>query len=280
MADPIYLDYNATTPLDPQALKAMLPWLKGSYGNPSSEHVYGRKAKEAIAEARAEVAALIGAKPDEIVFTSCATEANNLAVLGVARERRGRFFYSAVEHPSVVQPMKHLAASGRSVSEIPVESSGRIDLGRMEIGPGTALVSAMLANNEVGTLQPIAALARLTKAAGALLHVDASQAIGKIAVDVNTLGCDLLTLAGHKFYAPKGIGALYVRTGTPVSAIQFGGGQERGLRPGTENVPHIVALGEAAHVVARLGLSTENARLTSLRDMPMNHFQPPWSDTI
>ncbi len=267
MTEPLYLDYNATTPIDPLVLEAMLPWLREGFGNPSSDHPYGRRAKAAVDSARAEVADLIGANPGEIVFTGCATEANNLAILGVAAVRSGGLACSAVEHPSVLQPMRHLEQSGRRLAVLAVDAEGRVDLdaAARAIVPGTALVSVMLANNEVGTLQPIRALADLAHAAGALMHVDAAQAAGKIAVDVDALGADLLTLAGHKFYAPKGVGALYVRAGTPIQSIQFGAGHEGGLRPGTENVPHIVALGEAARL-ARIELATEAARIRALRD--------------
>lgn len=265
MSDPVYLDYNATTPVDPRVLDVMLPWLRQGHGNPSSDHVYGHRARDAVAAARAEVAALIGARAEEIVFTGCATEANNLAILGGARARNGGLLYSAVEHPSVARPMRHLAENGRVVVEIAVDAGGRVDVEKLEIARGTALVSVMLANNEVGALQPVRAVAERAHAAGALMHVDAAQAVGKLAVDVNELDCDLLSLAGHKFYAPKGVGALYVRAGTPLAAIQFGAGHERGLRPGTENVPHIVALGEAARL-ARRELAGESARLLELRD--------------
>ncbi len=258
MTDPIYLDYNATTPVDPRVLDAMLPWMKDGYGNPSSDHVQGRRAKAAVDAARAEVAALIGARPEEIVFTGCATEANNLAILGTARP--GPMLCSAVEHPSVAAPMRRKAAG-----TIPFDATGRVDPAQLDIAAGTALVSVMLANNEVGTIQPVRSIADHAHAAGALMHVDAAQAAGKIAVDVDALGADLLTLAGHKFYAPKGVGALYVRAGTPVQSIQFGAGHEHGLRPGTENVPHIVALGEAARL-ARTELAEEGVRLATLRD--------------
>lgn len=266
---PIYLDYNATTPVDPRVVEAMLPYLRAHFGNPSSDHVVGQKAKAAVDQARAEVVALIGAKPAEIVFTGCATEANNLALLGVARAllsgKRRTLLVSAIEHPSVAQPMQHLAKAGWTVVEIPVDAAARIGAGALEIGSDVALVSVMLANIEVGTIQPIRAIADKAHAAGALMHVDAAQAVGKIAVNVDELGADLLTLAGHKFYAPKGIGALYVRAGTPIESIQYGAGHERGLRPGTENVPHIVALGEAARLV-REELVQESARIQSLRD--------------
>lgn len=266
---PIYLDYNATTPIDPRVVEAMLPWLRTGFGNPSSDHVYGRDAKAAVYHAREQVAALIGARPDEIVFTSCATEANNLAILGVARAMQGgsrrRLLYSAVEHPAVVQPMRHLDGAGWQAETIGVDANGRVDAAQVAIDADVALVSVMLANNEVGTLQPVAEITAQAHAAGALMHVDAAQAVGKIPVYVNALGCDLLTLAGHKFYAPKGVGALYVRAGTPIQSIQFGAGHEGGLRPGTENVPHIVAMGEAARL-AREALRMEYARIRNLRD--------------
>ncbi|MDO9224870.1 MAG: cysteine desulfurase family protein [Pseudomonadota bacterium] len=271
MNSPIYLDYNATTPIDPRVTEAMLPFLREQFGNPSSDHVYGRRAKAAVENARGEVAALIGARPVEIVFTGCATEANNLALLGAAyalREggRRG-LLYSAVEHPSVAQPMRHLSETGWNGTEMPVEGDGRVDPACVApaIDAQVALVSLMLANNEVGTIQPVRAVADLAHAAGALMHVDAAQAVGKIPVDVDALGCDLLSLAGHKFYAPKGVGALYVRAGTPLQPIQYGAGHEGGLRPGTENVPHIVALGEAARL-AREELAAEAVHVRALRD--------------
>ncbi|MBU0655969.1 MAG: cysteine desulfurase [Gammaproteobacteria bacterium] len=273
--NPIYLDYNATTPLDPRVVEAMLPWLRGGYGNPSSDHPYGHRARAAVAEARAHIAALIGAKAGEIIFTGSATEANNLAILGTARVRGkgGKLVCSAIEHPSVAQPMQHLAGEGWQLAVLPVDAGGQVLLpaAAQAISTGTTLVSVMLANNEVGTIQPIAALAGLAHAAGAAMHVDAAQAVGKIPVDVDALGADLLTLAGHKFYAPKGVGAVFVRSGTPLAAIQFGAGHEGGLRPGTENVPHIVALGEAARL-AKLELEAEMARLRQLRDTLQRHL--------
>jgi cysteine desulfurase len=268
---PIYLDYNATTPVDPRVLEAMLPYLAVHYGNPSSDHVVGRHAKAAVDTARAEVAALIGATPAEIVFTGCATEANNLALLGAARAAlpggRKLLVTSAIEHPSVLQPMRHLARQGCSLTELAVDAAGRVQMDRAAhaITPEVALVSVMLANNETGSLQAVRAIADLAHAAGALMHVDAAQAVGKVAVDVNALGADLLTLAGHKFYAPKGVGALYVRAGVALGPIQYGGGHEHGLRPGTENVPHIVALGAAARLVGDT-LTPDAARMAALRD--------------
>lgn len=271
MTAPIYLDYNATTPIDPLVVEAMLPWLREGFGNPSSEHPYGRAARAAVAEARSQVAMLIGAPAEAILFTASATEANNLALLGSARalaaQPRRRLVTSAIEHPSVVEPLRHLAHNGWELVEVGVDGEGRVDLGQAAraITPATALVSVMLANNETGVLQPIAELAALAHGAGARLHVDAAQAVGKVAVDVTALGVDLLTLAGHKCYAPKGIGALYVREGVALQPIQLGGGQERGLRPGTENVPHIVALGTAA-TLARVRLAEEASRIAALRE--------------
>ena len=261
----IYLDYNATTPIDPRVLDALLPWLRDGYGNPSSDHPPGRHARAAIEHARAQVAALIGARSDEIYFTASATEANNLAILGTAALRPGLLLYSAIEHPAVARPMQRLAETGRRVAEIPVDTTARVDPDTLAMPPDTALISVMLANNEVGTLQPIRAIADRARADGALMHVDAAQAAGKVPIDVDALGADLLSLAGHKFYAPKGIGALYVRAGVTLAPIQFGAGHERGLRPGTENVPYIVALGEAARL-ARADLAAESARLSALRD--------------
>ncbi|MCR1346632.1 cysteine desulfurase [Acidithiobacillus ferrooxidans] len=267
---PIYLDYNATTPVDPLAAQALEPWLRERFGNPSSAHLYGKEAKAAVETARAEVAALIGGRPEDMVFCGSATEANNLAIFGVARALRGErrhLVTSAVEHPSVMQPMRWLEAEGWQLTVLPVDGTGRV---RMEaaaqaIRRDTALISVMLANNETGTMQPVSEIAALAHACGAFMHVDAAQGAGKIPIDVHDLGADLLTLAGHKFYAPKGVGALYVREGTPILPIMAGAGHERGLRPGTENVPYIVALGTAARL-AQEGLAVEAARLRSLRD--------------
>ncbi len=270
MNAPIYLDYNATTPVAPEVADAMLPFLREHFGNPSSSHPYGQFAAQAVARARSHVAALIGAHDDEIIFTGCATEANNLAVLGVAHALRGakrHLVVSAIEHPAVLAPAAHLEAAGWSLSVVPVDSFGLVspDEVARTIRPDTALVSVMHANNEVGTIQPIAEIARITRDRGVLLHTDAAQTAGKIEVDVDTLGVDLLTLAGHKFYAPKGVGALYVRRDTPLRGISFGAEHERGLRPGTENVPAIVGLGVAAQL-GRERLPQVTGRLRELRD--------------
>lgn len=270
MEPPIYLDYNATTPIAPEVFEAMAPFLREHFGNPSSGHPYGRRAAEAVGQARAEVAALLGAGAGEILFTGCATEANNIALRGVARALRNRgrhLVVSGVEHPSVTAPAERLRADGWEITTLPVDEYGRVEPAALAraLRPDTVLVSVMLANNEVGTLQPVAALAAIARAAGVLFHTDAAQAAGKIPLDVESLGVDLLTLAGHKFYAPKGVGALYVRRGTPVAPVLVGAGQERGLRPGTENVPHIVALGAAARR-ARERLHEAPGRLRMLRD--------------
>lgn len=266
---PIYLDYNATTPVAPEVAAAMRPWLEAEFGNPSSAHGFGRRAAQAVAQARGELAALLGALPEEIVFTGGATEANNLALLGVARAlpHRRHLVISAVEHPAVSQPASYLRESGWSVTIVPVDGSGRVAVADVvaALRPDTALVSIMHANNEVGTIQPIAEISRITRQRGVLLHTDAAQSVGKVPVNVDHLGVDLLTVAGHKFYAGKGVGALYVRTGTPIKPILFGGDQEHGLRPGTENVPQLVGLGAAA-TLAQQRLPRAGAELCERRD--------------
>jgi cysteine desulfurase len=270
MKTPIYLDYNATTPVAPEVVDAIQPFLIERFGNPSSSHVYGLSARQAVADARTSVADLIHASQDEIVFTGGATEANNLALLGVASasgKARRHLVISAIEHPAVMHPAQHLSEMGWDLTVVPVDGYGRVDPRAVAaaVRPDTALVSIMHANNEVGTIQPIAEIARLIKPAGALLHTDAAQSAGKVELDVDVLGVDLLTLAGHKFYATKGVGALYVRSGTPVKPILFGAHQEHGLRPGTENVPLIAGLGAAARL-AREHLPAATQKLQTLRD--------------
>jgi len=267
---PVYLDYNATTPVAPEVVEAMLPCLAERFGNPSSSHIYGLSARQAVAEARGSVAALIHARESEIVFTGSATEANNLALLGVANasgQTRRHLVVSAVEHPAVMQPAQHLCEMGWGLTVVPVDSYGRVDPRAVAaaVRPDTALVSVMHANNETGTIQPIAEIARLIKPMGILFHTDAAQSAGKVELDVDALGVDLLTLAGHKFYAPKGVGVLYVRAGTPIKPILFGADQEHGLRPGTENVALVVGLGAAARL-ARERLPAATQKLRALRD--------------
>jgi len=268
--DPVYLDYNATTPVDPLVAQAIEPYLHQHFGNPSSSHVYGRIAHQAVDHAREQVALLIGARADEIIFTGCATESNNLAIRGAARALRDKgrhIITSAVEHPAVERPFQRLAEDGWEVSVIPVDSYGQVDPANLSavLRDDTVLVSIMHANNEVGTIQPIEEIAAITRPRGILLHTDAAQSAGKIPVAVDKLGVDLLSLAGHKFYAPKGVGVLYVRHGTPLQPVLVGAGHEAGLRPGTENVPAITGLGEAARIAASRD-PTHSRQLCQLRD--------------
>jgi cysteine desulfurase len=273
MSDPIYLDYNATTPVAPEVVEAMLPWLRDQFGNASSSHAFGKRAAAAVSHAREQVADMIGAHPDEIVFTGCATESNNLAILGAAAAAMTRHIViSAVEHPAVMAPAMWLREQGWRVTIVPVDVTGRIELEHLEaaLESDTAIVSVMHANNEVGTVQPIARIAQLARARGVVMHTDAAQSAGKLLLDVDHLGVDLLTLAGHKFYAPKGVGALYVRRGTTIRSILHGADQEHGLRPGTESVALIVALGAAAALVTTMVRPTAaaqvNAQMLTMRD--------------
>jgi cysteine desulfurase len=267
--DPIYLDHNATTPLLPEVVDAMIPFLREHFGNPSSAHVFGQRARHAVGRAREQVAALLGCDPDEVLFTSGGTEANNLAIRGVLQALDGRrgIVTSVIEHPATARPCGWLGAHGHRVTRLGVDADGcvRLDEARRAIGPDTALVTVMHSNNETGVLQPIRALAELARQAGALLHTDAAQSLGKVRIDVHDLGVDLLSVAGHKLYAPKGIGVLYVRRGTPLQPFVLGAGHERGLRPGTENVASIVGLGAACEAVGR-DLDAAGERMTALRD--------------
>jgi cysteine desulfurase len=267
---PVYLDHHATTPLDPRVLDAMLPYFKEQFGNPhSAQHAYGWSADEAVERARAEVAALIGALPDEIVFTSGATEANNLAIRGVAATTGARrhVVTCRTEHPCVLETCRALRADGFEVTELAVAPDGLIDpdqLGRA-LRSDTALVSIMTANHEIGVLQPIAEIARLCQGHGIVLHTDAAQAAGRVPLDAAAQGVDLMSLSAHKLYGPKGIGALYVRRGVRLAPVFAGGGQERGLRPGTLPTPLCVGFGQAC-VLARQELPGEAARVRALRD--------------
>lgn len=252
---PIYLDYNATTPVDPRVVEAALPYLAHHFGNPSSNHAYSVKPRVAVAQARRQVADLLGADASEIIFTGAGSEADALAIRGAAHAARGcgnHIVTQVTEHPAVLEACRSLTAEGFEITELSVDRYGRVDPSGLEAAmtDRTVLVSIMTANSETGTLQPIRELAAVAHRHGALMHTDAAQAVGKIPLDVADLGVDLLTVVGHKFYAPKGIGALYIRTGTPIDAIIHGGGQERGLRAGTENVAYIVALGAAAAIAA------------------------------
>jgi cysteine desulfurase len=269
VGDAVYLDHNATTPVDPAVLDAMLPFLGVEFGNPSSAHALGRRAKAALEKARAEVAALIGAAADEIVFTGGGTEASNLAIRGGVRLRPGRrgIVTTAVEHPATAEPCALLERDGWRVTRIAPRADGRIDAdaARAVVDAGTALVTLIHAQNEIGTLQPVAAVAAAARAASALVHTDAAQSLGKVPVDVDALGVDLLTIAGHKLYAPKGIGALYVRRGVALPPLVVGAGQERGVRPGTENVAFAVGLGAACRLAAEALAGAEATRQRARR---------------
>jgi cysteine desulfurase len=274
---PIYLDYNATTPIDPAVVEAMLPYLQRDFGNPSSTHAFGQAARAAIEQARARVASLIGAQPDEIIFTGSGTEASNLAIQGTVFQKLGGFWgrwgrgslvvTSSIEHPATAEPCAFLRRLGTKISTVPVDRTGLVDPAavRRALGRSATIVSIMHANNEVGTLQPIGEIAALARECGARVHADAAQSLGKIAVRVDELGVDLLTIAGHKLYAPKGVGALYVRRGTRLEPVIHGASQENGLRAGTENVACIVALGKACEL-AQAGLPAATEKLTKLRD--------------
>ena len=269
--DPIYLDHNATTPLLPEVVEAMLPYLREHFGNPSSTHPYGARARQAVARAREQVAALIGCDADEVLVTSGGTEANNLAIRGVTaalEESRRHVVTTAIEHPATARPCDWLQQHGYRVTRLPVDGGGRapVDTAREAIHGHTALVTVMHSNNETGVLQPVAELARLAHSVRAVVHTDAAQSLGKVPVRVRELEVDLLSIAGHKVYAPKGVGALYVRRGTPLVPVVLGASHERGLRPGTENVASIVGLGAACELVGR-DLETTAARLRALRDL-------------
>lgn len=267
-SDLIYLDYNATTPVDRRVAEAMQPYLAGCFGNPSSSHRLGREARQALGHARSQVASCLGCDPDEVVFTSGGSEANNTAIRGVVAARGGgHVVTSAVEHPAVLEVVLALECEGLIASTmIGVDRSGRVDPDEVvrSLRPDTALVTLMLANNEVGTLQPVAELAAACRERGVLLHTDAAQAVGKVPVDVRRLGVDLMSVAGHKLYAPKGIGALYVRCGVAIEPLIRGAGHELGRRAGTESVLLAAGLGSACAIV-RDELASEGERLRDLR---------------
>ena len=265
-----YFDHNATTPVAPEVLGTLVTCLGEVYGNASSIHHFGQSAKQRLEAARRQVAAAINASAQEIVFTSGGTEADNLAIFGVTRAAAGprkHVITCAIEHPAVLSCIKQLGAEGVEVTCLRVGGNGIVspDDVRRALRPDTVLVSVMHANNELGTIQPVAELARIAHEAGAALHVDGVQALGKIPVDVRALGVDLYSMSGHKLYAPKGVGALYVRKGTPLTPITFGGHHERDRRPGTENVPGIVAFGAAAELAGQR-MAEDTERLGMLRD--------------
>ena len=263
----IYLDYNASTPVDSNVLAEMLPYLKEKYGNPSSTHTFGAACRAGIEQARERVAALLGCGAEEIIFTSGATESNNMVIKGIAKAvgKGKHFITSRIEHPAVLEPCRHLERFGYRVSYLPVDRFGMVSPVDLEkaITPDTALVSIMHSNNEVGAIQPIRELSRIASSRNVLFHTDAAQSVGKVRVQVEELGVDFLTVAGHKFYAPKGIGALYIKNGRKLPPLLHGAGHERGLRPGTENAAFIVGLGAAAMIAAPI-IETEGPRQMKL----------------
>ncbi len=266
----VYLDYNATTPVDPRVVQAMLPYLEEHFGNPSSGHALGKRAKEVVETARQKVASFLGASASEIVFTSGGSESNNTVIKGVAAAFGGkpRHVVTALcEHPSVLEPCRALEAEGVEVTYLQVDGHCLVDPEevRKALRPHTILISIMHANNEVGTVQPIAEIGRVAREAGVLFHTDAAQSLGKIPFSVRELGVDFLTVAGHKLYAPKGVGALFVRDGLVLPPLIRGASQEKGRRAGTESVPLVVALGEACELAGNL-LPEETQRLRELRD--------------
>ncbi len=285
-ASTIYLDNNATTRTDPRVVEAMLPYFTERYGNAASlTHSFGQQADEAVDQARQQVAYLIGAHPREIVFTSGATESNNLALKGAAamyRPQGDHLITAATEHKAVLDPIRRLGREGWQITILPVDAYGRVTVAQIAqaLTPRTVLVSIMAANNEIGTLQPIRAIGRLCKERGVLFHSDAAQAAGKVPLDVEDMGIDLLSLSAHKMYGPKGVGALYVRRRDPRVRLEpqmDGGGQERGLRSGTSNVPGIVGFGVACEL-CRQEMASEAARLTQLRERLRYGIQEELSD--
>ncbi len=270
MKETIYLDNNATTRTAPEVLEAMMPYFCEKYGNPSSMHEFGGSVGKAVDAAREQVAAFFNAHPDEIIFTSCATESDNTAIRGAAEwyGREAKFITTAVEHPAVLQPGRRLKAEGRECTELPVDGKGRLDLDRLRAelkGTKNAIVSIMWANNETGTVFPVAEAAAIAKEAGATFHTDAVQAAGKLPLDMSKVPADMVSISGHKFHAPKGVGALYVRRGTKFKPFMLGGHQESGRRAGTQNVPFIIGLAKACEL-AMAGMEEENRRLAALRD--------------
>jgi cysteine desulfurase len=266
---PVYLDHNASTPILPEVRDAMLPYLGEYFGNPSSPHVYGRKMRNAVEHARGQVAALIDCNPEELFFTSGGTEANNLAIRGLAaaNPERRHIITSNVEHPATLQPCQVLEQQGYRVDLIPVDELGRIDLQAVSkaVNGDTLLITIVHANSETGSLQPVRELSGIAHVEGALMHTDAAQSTGKISVSVKKEAVDLLSIAGHKLYAPHGVGALYVREGLQINPLLTGAGHEKGLRPGTENVASIVGLGKAC-ALAQRDLDSEALRVESLRE--------------
>ena len=274
----IYLDYNATTPIASSVIEVMQPFLTEHYGNPSSSHVMGRACAEAVEDARMHVGSLLGVDREEVVFTSGGTESNNLAIVGAMLAAGppgdGHLIVSSIEHPAVIAPARHLESLGYDVSFVDCDETGVVQPEAIQacFRPDTRLVSIMHANNEIGTVQPLRKIGEICSQNNALFHTDAAQSVGKISTMIDEIGVDMLTIAGHKIYAPKGVGALFVREGVALEPVIHGAGHENGMRPGTENVPYIVALGQACKLATK---STDNAgdRMTLLRDRLANHLE-------
>lgn len=284
MENPVYLDYNATTPIDPEVAKEMIPFIETYFGNPSSSYLIGRQNKDAIEKARKQVAVLINCNPEEIIFTSGGTESNNHAIKGVAfanRHKGKHIIASAIEHPAVTEVCRYLNSLGYEITWLPVDKFGTVNPRDVEnaVRPDTVLITIMHANNEVGTIQPIKEIATIAHQKNIVFHTDAAQSVGKIDTDVAMLGIDLLTIAGHKLYAPKGIGALYIKQGTKVENLMYGAGQERGIRPGTENVILIVGLGKACEIAKR-DFDKNLQNMLSMRENLLNGLKNKLGDKL
>jgi cysteine desulfurase len=270
MPKPIYLDYNATTPHDPEVIEAMRPFFEEEFGNPSSSHYYGTQPKQAVIRAREQIVTLLNCAPEEVIFTSGGTESNNFAIKGCAeavRHKGNHIITSQIEHPAVIEVCNFLKTTGYEITYLPVDEFGRVQLEDLKtaIKKETVLISIMHANNEVGSVQPIEEISKLAKKHDIIFHTDAAQSVGKIPVDVNRLGVDLLTIAGHKVYAPKGVGALYIRQGLAPAKLMHGAGQEMSVRAGTENVLEIVGLGMACEIAGR-DLEKNMTHMRAMRD--------------
>jgi len=282
MTKPVYLDFNATTPLDSEVLESMKPFIEHEFGNPSSTHWFGIAPKRAIDKARTQVAEILNCEPAEIIFNGGGTESNNHAIIGTAqslKHKGNHIITTQIEHPAVLNVCSHLEFNGFSVTHVAVDEHGMVSTFKIKeaIRPETILITVMHANNEVGTIEPIEEIAQIARERGIIFHTDAAQSVGKIATDVKSLGVDLLSIAGHKLYAPKGIGALYIRKGTSPNIYMHGAGQEMGKRAGTENVSGIVGLGKACEV-ARRDLKTNSALMKKNRDALLKGLQKAWPD--
>ncbi len=282
MRNPVYLDYNATTPIDPEVLGAMEPFLEREFGNPSSTHWYGIEPKRAVEKARRQVAEILNCTPEEIIFTSGGTESNNHAIIGTAqalRKKGSHIITSQIEHPAVLEVCRYLETFGFNTTYIGVDQDGVVNVSDIEkaVTSETILITVMHANNEIGTIEPIEKISAIAENKKILFHTDAAQSVGKISTDVQSLGVDLLSIAGHKLYAPKGIGALYIRKGVSPDVFMHGAGQERGRRAGTENVPGIVGLGKACEIAKR-DMESNILCMRNSRDALFEHLKHSFKD--